>query len=81
MDMDPQGITCVRTVNEIIVNSTHTQQIFEGLVFHIKPGEIHRVEAITDITLIEASTPEVDDVIRLHDDEGRANGRIDSEYE
>jgi mannose-6-phosphate isomerase-like protein (cupin superfamily) len=80
-DLDPQGIMCVRTVNDILVNSTHTEQIFEGSVFHIKPGEIHRVEAITDITLIEASTPEVDDVIRLQDDEGRENGRIDSEHE
>jgi len=36
------------------------------------PGTIHRVEAIKDTTIYEVSTPELDDVIRLEDDYGRA---------
>lgn len=34
-------------------------------------GKIHRFEAITDVRLIEVSTPELDDIVRLEDDYGR----------
>ncbi len=34
----------------------------------IEPGTLHRFEAITDCVLIEASTPEVTDVVRVADD-------------
>lgn len=51
-----------------------------GTVFHMKPGYVHRVVATTDLEFIEASTTELDDVIRLHDDQGRAHGRIDYEH-
>lgn len=34
-------------------------------------GKRHRFEAITDTRLIEVSTPELDDVVRLEDDFGR----------
>ena len=32
------------------------------------PGVIHRMEAIEDSVYLEASTPEIDDVVRLVDD-------------
>jgi len=51
-----------------------------GMSFDIEPGTIHRVVAATDLTFIEASTTELDDVIRLQDDAKRGNGRIDSEH-
>ena len=38
---------------------------------HIPPGTVHRFRAITDCTLFEVSTPELDDVVRLEDDYGR----------
>jgi len=34
-------------------------------------GRRHRFEAVTDTKLIEVSTPELDDVVRLEDDFGR----------
>jgi mannose-6-phosphate isomerase-like protein (cupin superfamily) len=34
-------------------------------------GRRHRFEAITDTKIIEVSTPELDDVVRLEDDFGR----------
>jgi mannose-6-phosphate isomerase-like protein (cupin superfamily) len=40
--------------------------------FHVAPGTIHRMEAITDVRVFEASTPEIDDVVRLEDAYGRA---------
>jgi len=40
----------------------------EGQYFHIKPGTIHRFCAEEEaIKLVEVSTPELDDVIRLED--------------
>ncbi|WP_240533546.1 MULTISPECIES: cupin domain-containing protein [Sinorhizobium] len=51
-----------------------------GDIVHILPGMIHRIQATDDITLVEVSTPELDDVIRLEDDWHRGSGRIESEH-
>lgn len=44
------------------------------------PGMLHRVIAETDYTSVEASTPELDDVLRWEDDTGRGHGRIAAEH-
>lgn len=44
----------------------------QGSVFHVKPGTRHRFEAVEEVELLEASTPELDDVVRLEDAYGRA---------
>ena len=38
----------------------------------VPPFTKHRLEAIEDTTFLEASTPELDDVVRIEDDYGRA---------
>jgi mannose-6-phosphate isomerase-like protein (cupin superfamily) len=38
---------------------------------HITPGMIHRMIAVSDVDVIEVSTPELDDVVRLEDSYGR----------
>ena len=43
----------------------------EGDAFRITPGTIHYMEAVTDCDVLEASTPELDDVVRLKDRYGR----------
>jgi mannose-6-phosphate isomerase len=43
----------------------------EGDAFRITPGTVHYMEAITDCDILEASTPELDDVVRLKDRYGR----------
>lgn len=53
----------------------------ENVTFNVSPGYVHRVVATTDLTFIEASTCELDDVIRLQDDAGRTHGRITTEHE
>jgi mannose-6-phosphate isomerase len=40
-------------------------------VFHCVPGTVHRMVALTDVDVIEVSTPELDDVVRLEDAYGR----------
>jgi len=42
-----------------------------GESFRITPGTVHYMEAVTDCDVLEASTPELDDVIRLKDRYGR----------
>jgi len=51
-----------------------------GEYFTVEPPKKHRVIAITDIILQEVSTPEVDDVIRISDDSGRGDGKIQHEH-
>ena len=42
-----------------------------GATFRFRPGTVHRVTALEDTTIIEVSTTELDDVIRLEDRYGR----------
>ncbi len=42
-----------------------------GGAFIIPPGSLHRIYALDDSRLFEASTPELDDVVRIEDDYGR----------
>jgi mannose-6-phosphate isomerase len=42
-----------------------------GATFRFKPGTVHRVTALEDTTIVEVSTPELDDVVRLEDRYGR----------
>jgi mannose-6-phosphate isomerase len=42
-----------------------------GDAFRITPGTIHYMEAVTDCDVLEVSTPELDDVVRLKDRYGR----------
>lgn len=42
-----------------------------GDAFRITPGTVHYMEAVTDCDVLEVSTPELDDVVRLKDRYGR----------
>ena len=50
----------------------HEEVIAAGAAFHYTPGTVHRVTAIEDTTILEVSTPHIDDVVRLEDAYGRA---------
>lgn len=63
-----------------IFNQFQIFALIPGTVLHTPPGTIHRMIADTDLLYIEASTTELDDVIRLQDDNKRQHGRIDSEH-
>jgi mannose-6-phosphate isomerase len=39
--------------------------------FHCPPNTVHRMVAVTDVDVVEVSTPELDDVVRLEDAYGR----------
>ena len=42
-----------------------------GETVHIPPKLIHQIEAVVDSDVLEASTPELDDLVRLQDRYGR----------
>ena len=46
-------------------------QLNVGESFRITPGTIHQMIAVTDCDVLEVSTPELDDVVRLSDKYGR----------
>jgi len=51
-----------------------TEKIYRpGDTITIPPGMIHRMESVEDAVYLEASTPEMDDVVRLVDDYQRAS--------
>ena len=45
-----------------------------GASFRLVPGVVHRWRALEDSLVLEVSTPELDDVVRLEDRYGRADG-------
>jgi mannose-6-phosphate isomerase len=47
------------------------KEMSAGDTYHIKPLTKHRMVAVTDVDVLEASTPELDDVVRLEDAYGR----------
>jgi mannose-6-phosphate isomerase len=44
-----------------------------GRAFRLEPGVVHRWRALEDSVVLETSTPEVADVVRLEDRYGRAD--------
>jgi mannose-6-phosphate isomerase len=46
-------------------------EVKPGDALHFPPGTIHRVTAIEDTTIVEVSTPHLEDVVRLEDRYGR----------
>jgi mannose-6-phosphate isomerase-like protein (cupin superfamily) len=49
----------------------HADVLEPGGGAHIPPGLRHRMEALEDSDVLEVSTPELDDVVRLEDRYGR----------
>jgi len=47
------------------------QTLGAGEGAHVAPGRRHRFQAVERVELVEVSTPELDDVVRLADDFGR----------
>ncbi|HEX7127822.1 MAG TPA: cupin domain-containing protein [Thermodesulfobacteriota bacterium] len=48
-----------------------TRRMRPGDTYHVVPGQKHRMIAVEDTEVIEVSTPELDDVVRLEDRYGR----------
>jgi mannose-6-phosphate isomerase len=58
-----------------LMRFTREDEVFDwapGTVVEIPPDTVHRMEALADSVILEVSTPELDDVVRLEDRYGRA---------
>jgi mannose-6-phosphate isomerase len=51
--------------------NVETRRLKVGDAFHCSPGTVHRMVATMDVDVIEVSTPDLDDVVRLEDAYGR----------
>jgi mannose-6-phosphate isomerase len=54
------------------VEALSERVVAEGDVWRNAPGSVHTVEAIETAQILEVSTPDLDDVVRLADHYGRA---------
>lgn len=52
-------------------NSLTGYTFTSGGIFHIPPGRLHRIKAVSDTRIFEVSTPHLSDVVRLKDKYGR----------
>lgn len=62
-------------VLESAAGALETHRLTPGMSARILPGRRHRFVAVEDTDLIEASSPEIDDVVRLEDRYGREGTR------
>ena len=53
------------------IERLENHQVGPETVFHIPPRTLHRMVAVTDCLLLEVSTTQLDDVVRLEDRYGR----------
>ena len=51
----------------------HSEIVGAGAAFRIEPGVVHRWRALEDSVVLEVSTPDLDDVVRLEDRYGRVD--------
>jgi len=63
-----QIIYRVQRNGDEVLDDVHLQV---GESFRIIPGTIHQMVAVTDCEVLEVSTPEVNDIVRLSDKYGR----------
>ncbi len=58
-------------LGEIGQEALDEEVVIAGSCFRFRPGTVHRLTAVEDTTILEASTPQVDDIVRLEDRYGR----------
>jgi mannose-6-phosphate isomerase len=56
---------------ELADGSWFDEEIEPGLCIHVATGRRHRMTAMETCDVLEASTPDLDDVVRVQDDYGR----------
>ena len=72
-----ETLCCLKGKASLIIengNMINVLPLMTECSYQIKPMTSHRVEAVEDTTLVEVSTPEGEDVVRVEDDYGRASG-------
>jgi len=68
----------VRLVKGATVDELEEVDLGPGSCWRNRPGEIHTIQALETSLVVEASTPQLDDVVRISDNYGRAGGAVQS---
>ena len=63
----------VGAVGEAVLTS---EVVGPGAAFRFLPGTVHRIRALEDTTILEVSTPHLDDIVRLEDRYGRVDDAL-----
>jgi mannose-6-phosphate isomerase-like protein (cupin superfamily) len=58
-------------VLESVDGTLETHRLSPGMSARVRPGRRHRFIAVNETDLFEASSPEIDDIVRLEDRYGR----------
>ena len=64
---------CLKIISGKDLDDLKEKNYLAGDTITISPGIIHRMEGVDDSVYLEASTPEMDDVVRLNDDYDRVD--------
>ena len=56
------------------------KKLKKGMVINVFPKILHRIRALSNITLYEVSSPHLKDFVRVQDDTARMSGHIKSEH-
>ena len=66
--LEGRALLEIGRAGDSILDEVH---IVAGEAYHFPPGSVHRVRAVEDTRILEVSTPQLDDVVRLEDNYGR----------
>ncbi len=58
------------------VDALAETELVAGDAWRNEPRQVHTIEALEDAVVVEVSTPDLDDVVRLTDDYGRAGTSV-----
>ncbi len=56
------------------------KKLKKGTIINVFPKILHRIKALSNLTLYEVSSPHLKDVVRVQDDTARVSGHIKSEH-
>jgi mannose-6-phosphate isomerase len=70
-----ESILIMSGLIDLVLEDEHgevrTHRMSPGMTARVRPGRRHRFVAVEDSDLVEVSSPEIDDVVRLEDSYGR----------
>ncbi len=66
-----EGTCEIHIIEQAGSDKVEVRTMGPGTTCRVRPGMVHRLVAITDVKVIEVSSPELDDVVRLEDRYGR----------
>ena len=80
IDLKEEKSKIIETILAVDLNQNYSTVSDAPYVFTNVPGEVHRVYSEEDYVAYEVSTPQLDDVVRVQDENKRPSGLVISEH-